>query len=213
MLAFVRQGQTCFGTHAGGDCDCANLAARKLLPVIETLANYVCQPDIELADCKRMVPIVVRRAAVKVNHLNTGAHGFPIDGAIPVFEGSVGADFVVLKGPATEVRKDEVCIHTCLVKLEDVVLLHAGKLALIISVEGLGIGVDFGDKEIDGAGDGVSDGVRDRVGADSGGNHQVRLLVVETALCLQALDLEAELLGLEGVMLLYGRRRRRRLSM
>lgn len=129
---------------------------------------------------------------MKPNHLNTGAHVFPQEDAKLVV--GVGADFEVLKGTAAEVRKDEVCIHACLVKSEDVVLLHAGKLARLVGVEGLGVGVGFGHEEIDGAGDGVSDEVRDRVGDDSGGNHQVCLLVVETALCLQALDLEAELL-------------------
>lgn len=129
---------------------------------------------------------------MKVNYLNTGAHVFLQEDAKLVF--NVGADFEVLKGTAAEVRKDKVCIHTCLVKLEDVVLLHAGKLALVVGVEGLGGGVGGSHKEIDGASDGVSVKVRDRVGDDSSGNHQVRLLVVETALCLQALDLEAELL-------------------
>lgn len=152
---------------------------------------------------------------MKPKHLNTGAHVFPQEEAKLVF--GVGADFEVLKGRAAEVRKDEVCIHTCLVKLEDVVLLHAGKLALVVGIEGLGVGVDFGHKEIDGAGDGVSVEVRDRVGDDSGGNHQVRLLVVETALCLKRWTSRRNCcspgVGTEVVMLLYGTRRCRRLSM
>lgn len=160
--------------------------------MIKTLPNHACQLDTEPADWKRAVPVAVRRAAMKINHLNTGAHVFPQEDAMLVF--GVGADFVVLKGTAAEVRKDEVCIHMCLVKLEDVVLLHAGKLALVVGVEGLSVGVGVSHKEIDGASDGVSVEVRYRVGDDSGGNHQVCLLVVETALCLQALDLEVELL-------------------
>lgn len=177
------------------DRGAAHWAARVLHPVNKTSLDLARQPDTKLANreyMRTLVDIVIRRRTMQPNHLNARAHELKREHASLEREIGLTANFVVLDCPAVEARKDAVDVHPRMMRLEDPVLLHTGNLIPVF--ERLILSIGIGRKEIDVARHLLLIDIGRRLGSDGDGSDQSRLLIAQTALCLQAPSLKDKLL-------------------